>query len=119
MLMVFQESRIKLFDHWLETNSEEEERCPVSDMEMVQRIETWMFGRDTVFEQEYIFLWTYILQVFMTHSSRHSQCISGNSVLSFNDQYIECLWMLDCCFMLDSYNWEIIKCSLTQDSLQF
>ena len=51
--MVFQESRIKLFDHWLETNSEEEERCPVSDMEMVQRIETWMFGRDTVFEQEY------------------------------------------------------------------
>lgn len=53
MLMVFQESRIKLFDHWLETNSEEEERCPVSDMEMVQRIETWMFGRDTVFEQEY------------------------------------------------------------------
>ena len=53
MLMVFQESRIKLFGHWLETNSEEEERCPVSDMEMVQRIETWMFGRDTVFEQEY------------------------------------------------------------------
>ena len=51
--MVFHESRIKLFDHWLETNSEEEERWPVSDMEMVQRIETWMFGRDTVFEQEY------------------------------------------------------------------
>ena len=53
MQMVFHESRIKLFDHWLETNSEEEERWPVSDMEMVQRIETWMFGRDTVFEQEY------------------------------------------------------------------
>lgn len=53
MQMVFQESRIKLFDHWLETNSEEEERWPVSEMEMLQRIETWMFGRDTVFEQEY------------------------------------------------------------------
>lgn len=53
MQMVFHESRIKLCDHWLETNSEEEERWPVSDMEMVQRIETWMFGRDTVFEQEY------------------------------------------------------------------
>ena len=53
MQMVFHESSIKLFDHWLETNSEEEERWPVSDMEMVQRIETWMFGRDTVFEQEY------------------------------------------------------------------
>ena len=53
MQMVFQESRIKLFDHWLETNSEEEERWPVSDMEMLQRIETGIFGRDTVFEQEY------------------------------------------------------------------
>lgn len=53
MQMVFQESRIKLFDHWLETNSEEEERWPVSEMEMLQRIETWMFGRDTVFEREY------------------------------------------------------------------
>ena len=32
---------------------------------------------------------------------------SLNSVLSFNDQCMECLWMLDCCFMLASYNWKL------------
>ena len=53
MQMVFQESRIKLFDQWLVTKSEEEERWPVSDVEMVPWIQTWIFGRDTVFEQEY------------------------------------------------------------------